>query len=326
MEENSLQNKSILENEIQLQDSELENKMDSDNLALEKKDVQTELEYIYTYSGQAMNQQELFQFSAHEDLKLILVAGPYSSGKTTLETMLYYLFLEGRNQKLNFGGSYTIPGLKKRTEKILYSSGEPEPVMRRTLLKDTDCFLHLRVCNETGQSQNLIFADWPGEVFENLGYVEDYREIFEDVENVIVIIDGKKMCDIKERKNVYMDTVLMIRMFLKNGIVTHNTKLQIICTKLDEIQKSENCMEVEQFLETKLKELLQLFDKEVFSMDYIMIAALQIEEECESEKLEKIMCKCMEIVPRSNKTILRENTLEKIRQFEYFGIEDERYE
>ena len=320
MEENNLQNKSILENEIQLQDFEAENKNDAENEDFEEADMQAELEYVYTYSGQAMNQKELFQFSAHEDLKLILVAGPFSSGKTTLETMLYYIFLEGRNKKLNFGGSYTIPGFKKRTEKILYSSGEPEPVMGRTLFRDTDCFLHLRVCNETGQSQNLIFADLPGEIFENTGYVEGYREIFEDVENVIVIIDGKKVCDVKERKNVYMETIIMIKMFLKNGIITHNTKLQIVCTKLDEIQESKDCVEVEQFLETKWKELLKLFENEVFSMDYIIVSALQIEKECESEKLEKIMCKCLEAVPKSNKKILEGNTLERIRQFEYFGI------
>lgn len=320
MEENNLQNKSILDNEIQLQDSETENKTDSENGDFEEADIQAELEYVYTYNGQAMNQQELFQFSAHEDLKLVLVAGPFSSGKTTLETMLYYVFLEGKNKKLDFGGSYTIPGFKKRTEKILYSSGEPEPVMRRTFLQDTDCFLHLRVCDETGQSQNLIFADLPGEIFEKTGYIEDYREIFEDVENVIVIMDGEKICDVYERQNVYLDTLMMIKAFLKNGIITHNTKLQIICTKSDEIQESKDYVEIERFLETKWKELLKLLANEVFSIDYFMISALQIEEECESEKLEKIMCKCMEAVPKLDKKISWENTLEKVRQFEYFGI------
>lgn len=320
MEENGLQNKSILGNEIQLQDSESENKVEFDNEDSEKADVQEELEYVYTYSGSAMNQQELFQLSAKEDLELVLVAGPFHSGKTTLETMLYYVFLEGRNKILNFGGSYTIRGFKKRTEKILYSSGEPEPVMGRTLFKDTDCFLHLRVCDETGQSQNLIFADLPGEIFEKTEYIEDYQEIFEAVENVIVIMDGEKICDIHERENVYMDTLVMIRVFLINGIITHNTKLQIICTKLDEIQKSKDYMEIERFLETKWKELLRLLENEVFSIDYYMISALQIEEECESEKLEKIMCKCMETVPKLEKKIVWENTLEKVRQFEYFGI------
>ena len=92
MEEKGLQNKSILGNEIQLQDSETENKTDSENGDFREADIQAELEYVNTYSGQAMNQQELFQLSAHEDLELVLVAGPFESGKTTLETMLYYVF------------------------------------------------------------------------------------------------------------------------------------------------------------------------------------------------------------------------------------------
>ncbi len=319
MEENSLQNKSILENKIQLQDSETENETDFNNGDSEKIDTQTKLDYVITYSGQAMNQQELFQFSAHEDLKLVLVAGPFSSGKTTLETMLYYVFLEGRNQKLKFGGSYTIPGFIKRTEGILHSSGEPEPVIGRTLQK-TDCFLHLKVCGETDQSQNLIFADLPGEIFEKTGYIEDYRETFEDVENVIVIMDGEKICDINERKNVYLDTLVMIKMLLKNEVITHNTKLQIVCTKSDKIQESKDYVEIERFLKTKQKKILELFENEVLSIDYIMVSALRIEEEYESEKLEKIMCKCMETVPKSNKKFSCEDTLEKIRQFEYFGI------
>ena len=320
MEEKSLQNRAILDNEIQLQDSELQNETDFVDEDSQESDTQAGLEYVYTYSGQAMNQQELFQLSAHEDLKLVLVAGPFSSGKTTLETMLYYVFLEGRNQKLSFAGSYTIPGFKKRTERILYSSGEPEPVMGRTPLWDTDCFLHLRICDEAGHSQNLIFADLSGEIFENTSYVEDYREIFEAAENVIIIIDGKKICDIKERKNAYMETIIMIKMFLNNGIITSKTKLQIVCTKLDKIQESDNSAKVEQFLETKWKELLDLFENEVFSMNFMKVSALQIEEKEESEKLEEIMSKCMQVIPAMDKRNIQEDKLKKVRQFEYFGI------
>ena len=116
MEDKTVHNRSILENEIQLQDSEQQNEVDYKD---ENSQIPvTQTEYINTYSGQAMNQKELFQLSAHEDLKLVLVAGPFSSGKTTLETMLYYVFLEGKNERLSFGGSYTIPGLAEPSEQV----------------------------------------------------------------------------------------------------------------------------------------------------------------------------------------------------------------
>ena len=51
MEEKGLQNKSILGNEIQLQDSETENKTDSENGDFREADIQAELEYVNTYSG-----------------------------------------------------------------------------------------------------------------------------------------------------------------------------------------------------------------------------------------------------------------------------------
>lgn len=317
MEENNLPNRSVLENEIELQDSEQEN---SGEEKAKETSAQSETEYVFTYSGQAMNQLELFQLSAHEDLNLILVAGPFSSGKTTLETMLYYVFSEGRNQKLNFGGSYTIQGFRKRSEKIMYRSGEPEQKFDRTLRKDTDIFLHLRVCDGFGQDQNLIFSDLPGEVFENTTYVEDYCEMFENVENVIVIIDGEKVCEVKERKNVFTETIIMIKMFLQHEIITRSTKVQVICTKLDKIQSSENAEGTLRFVKTNWERLRNLFENEVFSIDYAEVSAQQIEEESESEKLEEIVCKCMQTVPKEEENFSYKDTLKKTRQFEYFGI------
>lgn len=324
MEDKSIHNRSILENEIQLQDSEQQSELDYEGE--NSQELGTQAEYIYTYSGQAMNQQELFQLSAHEDLKLVLVAGPFSSGKTTLETMLYYIFLEGKNERLNFGGSYTIPGFKKRAEKIMYRSGEPEPVVDRTLRASMEYFLHLRVYDKSGQGQNLIFADFSGEIFENAVYVDDYCEIFEDTENVIVIIDGEKVCDINKRKNIYTETIIMIRRFLKKRIITCNTKLQVVCTKWDKIQELDTKLEIEQFMETKWKKLLELFENEVFSMNYIKVSALQIEENGERQKLEQIMCNCLQAVPVMDKQNCEEDTLNRIRQFEYFGIRGGRYE
>ncbi len=318
MEDKTVHNRSILENEIQLQDSEQQNEVDYKD---ENSQIPvTQTEYINTYSGQAMNQKELFQLSAHEDLKLVLVAGPFSSGKTTLETMLYYVFLEGKNERLSFGGSYTIPGFKKRGEKLMYSSGEPEPVVGRTLRASMDLFLHLRVYDESGQGQNLVFADLSGEVFENTKYIDDYSEIFESTENVIVIIDGEKVCDINKRKNIYTETIIMIRLFLKKKIIACNTKLQVVCTKWDKIQGLDNKAEVQQFMETKWRELLKLFENVVFSMTFIKVSALQIEEKGESEKLEEIMCNCLQVVPVMDRKNCEEDTLEIIRQFEYFGI------
>lgn len=324
MEDKNVHNRSILDNDIQLQDSEQQKELDYEDE--NSRDSSTQAEYIYTYSGQAMNQQELFQLSAHEDLKLVLVAGPFSSGKTTLETMLYYIFLEGKNERLNFGGSYTIPGFRKRAEKIMYRSGEPEPVVDRTLRASMDCFLHLRLYDKSGQGQNLVFADFSGEIFENVAYVDDYCEIFEDTENVIVIIDGEKVCDVNERKNIYTETIIMIRQFLQKRIITYNTKLQVVCTKWDKIQELDTKLEIEQFMETKWKKLLELFENEVFSMNYIKVSALQIEENGESQKLEQIICNCLQAVPVMDKRNCEEDTLNRIRQFEYFGIRGRKYE
>ena len=46
---------------------------------------------VYVYSGNAMNMEEVFQFSCLKTVEPVIVAGEQGSGKTTLEVMMYRL-------------------------------------------------------------------------------------------------------------------------------------------------------------------------------------------------------------------------------------------
>ena len=39
--------------------------------------AQRDEDYVYVYRGDALNEEELFQLSAQEDIKLVLIAGPH---------------------------------------------------------------------------------------------------------------------------------------------------------------------------------------------------------------------------------------------------------
>ena len=39
--------------------------------------AQRDEDYVYVYRGDALNGEELFQLSAQEDIKLVLIAGPH---------------------------------------------------------------------------------------------------------------------------------------------------------------------------------------------------------------------------------------------------------
>lgn len=299
----------MLDNVVRVLDEDVESARETDD--------------IYTYSGQALNQQELFELSCREDVKLVLVAGPFGSGKTTLETMLYYIFLEGKNQRVSFCGSYTLPGFWRRSRKIMCNSGEPEPVVLRTSRQDKDWFLHLRVQDKSGKSCNLMLADLSGEIFTEKANLDDYDKLFQNMENVIIVVDGEKVSNAGRREIAYRETVMLLKSFLSKGIVTRKTKLQIICTKQDRIKKSENRKKIEEFWAAKEKILLQKYRNKVYSISFGFISALSIEVADESHKMESIICKCMEDpwIWNGEESIVDYNDeLDTVREFEHFSV------
>lgn len=318
------ENEEMLNDENQLKDSDLGEMLGNEALVYDESADEKEesnADDVYVYGGQALNQQELFELSCREDIKLVLVAGPFSSGKTTLETMLYYIFLEGKNRKLKFCGSYTMLGFWKRSKKMMSSSGKSEPVVDRTSSGDKDWFLHLKVMDLSGKQENLVFADLSGEIFSDARKLYDYKEIFQDMENVILIIDGEKISDSTEQKNVYTETIVLLRQLLKNSMVTQNTKLQIVCTKQDKMKEVKDKAILENYLKEKHKQLVKQYQKEVYSIDFLTVSAFLIDEDSEAKKLEDIMCKCMEDILVKNKKMYLENSLQKVRQFEWFSAE-----
>lgn len=274
--------------------------------------------YVKIYSGKALDTEGLFHFSACEDMKLILVAGPFSSGKTTLQLMFYYLFLEGHNKRLNFNGSVTIEGFKERSSKILCNSGESEPIVERTS-RAIIRYLHLAVCDEEGRKKNLIFSDISGEAFSEPMLLEDMADLFSDSEDVILVADGEKLCDDYEKNNVFLDIILLMKRLLHIGIITKRTRLQIICTKQDKIDCNENSDSIKQFIQSNYKRLITQFDKDVYSINLEYVAALNIEVEENSIQLENIILRCMEDESKSNNTVpILKNDL--IRHFDMYKM------
>lgn len=248
-------------------------------------------EYISIYSGRALNGEELFHFSAKEDINTVLVAGPYASGKTTLIVMLYRLFLEGYNKKLCFAGSNTIEGFCERSANLLYQSGQAEPFVARTSRVAEDCYLHLAISVE-GIKHNIFLADVSGEKFSDSSEIERIAEDFSDSENVIIIVDGEKLCDPYEKKGVIFDTDLLLRRLLNKKIISKRTKLQIVFTKKDKIDDCKQKEEIVSFLREKEQMFIRKFETYAYSIKCIYLSALSDElEEC--EKLEQILQNCL---------------------------------
>lgn len=301
----------LLEGDSKLINSEAE-VLEQKPLAEEKND-----EYINIYSGKAFKPEELFQFSAKDDVNMVLVAGPYASGKTTLIIMLYRLFLEGYNKRLYFAGSNTMEGFRERSVNLLYKSGQSEPFVSRTSRAAEDWYLHLAISDEKGRKQNIFFADVSGEKFSDNTGVEKLAEYFSDSENVIVVVDGEKLCDASKRYGEIFTSDLLLKRLLNIKILTKRTKLQIIFTKKDKIDFCENKESVVKYIQEKELAFINKFKPYVYSVKCIHVSALSKEPE-ECGKLEQILENCMETVSVNCDLDLQTTKYDIIRNFDKF--------
>lgn len=147
MDDQRLDVNEILDNEVVISGDESTDIKENETSEVNAKSyTENELhseEYVVIYSGKAMTERELLSFSArNNNVSLIMVAGAYASGKTTLMVMMYRLFLEGKNKTLHFKSSNTMKGYWERGYNLMQNSGRGTPVVERTPSAATDvCFL-----------------------------------------------------------------------------------------------------------------------------------------------------------------------------------------
>lgn len=311
----------MLANEVQVstEDGSKDDILQEEIQKVEHTETEENIEYEYIYSGRAMNERELLRFSSKKPVQPVLIAGPSDSGKTTLMVMMYHLFREGRNRKFRFKGSRTMNGFWERSEKLLLNSGNKKAKMDHTSRSAQDLFLHLELVKENGETQNLIFSDISGELFSDQSFLKDLPDYYIDTKKLILIIDGAFIADVSKRRVMIHEIKVMADNLLKYRIMTENTNLQIVCTKMDKIALQDNNAECEEYIKVKYEELKNIYERLVERISFCQISALNLDDETECEKLEQIIEKCME--KYSVKKEIKEKNRRKLnRAFERYGL------
>ena len=124
-------------------------------------------------SGEALTETEASDVTSNDASKLVILAGPVGSGKTTILTALFEAFLEAPFGNYLFGGSRTLVGFEERCHDARVSSGRLVGTTRHTSAREGIRFLHLRLgANEMGEMirKHLLLSDISGEIF---GQVRD---------------------------------------------------------------------------------------------------------------------------------------------------------
>lgn len=296
----------------------------SDEAESDESSIITMEDFLNLNMGEAFDVDELYAFTAKRDVNFVVVAGPFESGKTTLEAIMYYLFRFGCNQKLSFVSSYTIKGFLKRSKDMMLSSGGKESTIDRTRRADKDNYLHLELCdNQSGRKENFIFTDIAGEVYTEIEKLRDYSEYLKNSDTAIVLIDGDRLSRGETRLDAYTTAVTIIRNLLNVNIINKKTNLLIVCTKKDKMDSAEQTNGAFDYWEKRKDKLQEKFRNNVNSITFFCLSALEFKEEKNSTEIEKLLIHCFsEKEPEERRWKESEEVVawDELREMERYGM------
>lgn len=208
------------------------------DLEIELMDEEFSSEDYILSSGQALNENELYQLTARTKTHIIYVLGPVGSGKTTFESMIYAFFLKNIDKNLLFAGSETLVGFEERLNCLRTKSGNSNAQMERTNKNERRCFLHLNLLDLSLDCyHNIVFSDMSGETFENCNSnrsnMEQDLSYLDMAQNVVLFMDGEALLDNSERQGSVMKIKSFLKTFKSSKFYNKKTNIDIIISKND---------------------------------------------------------------------------------------------
>ncbi|MBF4563128.1 GTPase domain-containing protein [Microbacterium sp. VKM Ac-2870] len=194
----------------------------------------------YIGGDEALSMSEAGDVTASRPSAVILVAGDYASGKTTLVVELWAQFLDGSFNGWDFAGSRTLSAFDRRHLPARLSSGRTEATTERT--QDDDMrLLHLELAAGPSRRASLLFSDVKGEFF---GDLVDGQPVAESVplakraDLCVLVIDGEHLKQPADRAGSLWRSRLMLGALTEAGGLLPGTPLLITISKSDLLSRS----------------------------------------------------------------------------------------
>jgi hypothetical protein len=214
-------------------------------------------------SGNALSLQELYEITASEDTKIIILVGPSACGKTTIETTIYQMFYDGTVNGYYFAGSKTIQAYEHRSFNTRVKSKQNVPTTPRTIRGVQDIFLHLRLWNEKTQKfTNFLFADLSGEDFESHRADTDAMKknfaFIKYADYIIAVLDGDLISTKKNRNSTFDSITELLRTMAEAEIFNSRTNLQAVISKYDIVsERASGDINIESYINNIASKLEQ---------------------------------------------------------------------
>jgi hypothetical protein len=200
--------------------------------------------------GTALDAVGAYSICRSGDAITIAIAGPVKSGKTTLIASLHQGFLFGPAKALKFKRSSTLVGFEEKCFNSRVESGADAPSTPRTSYSAGVEYYHLRVRDsKTLKSPTLVLLDMSGEYFDRaINSRQDALQLqcLGAVDFVSFLLDGAKLADALTMQKVYSDATLLLRRLHEEKIISLDSRVQMLITKVDKLCKEPNKAEVEQ--------------------------------------------------------------------------------
>jgi hypothetical protein len=209
-------------------------------------------------SGEALTERQAAEVAREDLSKVIIIAGPFNSGKTTILTSLFEAFQEAPFSNFQFRGSRTLFGFERRCHLGRMESGNEEADTTHTSLREGIVFLHLALAAiEKGELRhsNLLLSDVSGELFRRLRDSSAVAKEFEALaraDHLCIAIDGEKISTHEGRHVARNDSRSILRSVIESSNLAPNCVIDIAFTKWDvvvEALESPESSDVQAFID-----------------------------------------------------------------------------
>lgn len=214
-------------------------------------------------SGNPLTISETYDITASEESQFIVVMGATGSGKTTLVTSLYQLFLNQCGcENCYFAGSKTLAAFEERSFYTRVKSNSTQPVTPRTPRGSLENVLHLRLARADQRHINLLLSDFSGEDFiaciANPDYAREAFKIVKSAKCILLLIDGKKLSSIRYRASEIQQAIQILKTFFNAGLISEQSEIIIAISKYDLVRESHD-----EILESIPKQIVEAFQKQI---------------------------------------------------------------
>jgi len=230
------------------------------------------------YSGERMDADEALGITRSSLARVIILAGPPRSGKTTILTSIHHLLQrDGSIGEFRFASSKTLIGLERISHTARLRSGRTNPETERTKSANKIEFLHLCVQNKISQEKiHMLVSNVPGETFERARKRSDEAQRLKALrrtDQLNILLDGEQIIQPKKRHTVLTKARTLIGRLVEDQVVGNKTNINILFTKCDLIELEDDRVGIKKFIKMAKNSLHDKYDNKFNQMRFFKVSA-----------------------------------------------------